>query len=166
MSLRRRLFITLCIVFLIGFFSIARWIRGELRNSYAQVVEEILIDYAHLISAHIENNRMSKQSFDSLQAMFANSKNHIINAKIFDFIKTNSNLEMYVTDNKGLVVFSTKKEEIGHDFSKWNDVYKTLKGEYGARSTRLDPKDTRTSVYFVAAPIMIDSLGKTSKICT
>lgn len=124
MSLRRRLFITLCIVVLIGFFGIARWIRGELRNSYAQVVEEILVDYAHLISAHIENNRMSSQSFESLEKMFAKSKAHNINAKIFDFIKTNPSLEMYVTNYKGLVVFSTKKEEIGRDFAQWNDVYK------------------------------------------
>lgn len=157
MSLRRRLFITLCIVVLIGFFGIARWIRGELRNSYAQVVEEILVDYAHLISAHIENNRMSAQEFESLEKMFAKSKTHSINAKIFNFIKTTPSLEMYVTDDKGLVVFSTKKEEIGRDFGQWNDVYKTLQGEYGARSTRIDPQDNRTSVYFVAAPITIDS---------
>jgi two-component system, OmpR family, sensor histidine kinase CreC len=157
LSLRRRLFITLCIVVLIGFFSIAKWIRDELRNSYSQVVEEILVDYAHLISAHIENNRMSAQSFESLKEMFTKSKTHNINAKIFDFIKTNPSLEMYVTDNKGLVVFSTKEEEIGRDFSQWNDVYKTLRGQYGARSTRIDPQDTRTSVYFVAAPITIDS---------
>lgn len=157
MSLRRRLFITLSVLVLIGFLAIARWVRGELRNSYAQVVEEILVDYAHLISAHIENNGMSGQSFESLEKMFTQSKAHNINAKIFDFIKTTPSLEMYVTNNKGLVVFSTNKEEIGKNFSQWNDVYKTLRGEYGARSTRRDPKDTRSSVHFVAAPITIDS---------
>ena len=116
MSLRRRLFITVCIVVLIGFFSITKWIRDELNNSYSQVVEEILVDYAHLISAYIENNRMSAQSFESLKEMFNKSKTHNINAKIFDFIKTNPSLEMYVTDNKGLVLFSTKEEEIGRNF--------------------------------------------------
>lgn len=157
MSLRRRLFLTLCIVVLIGFFSIARWIRGELRNSYSQVVEEILVDYAHLISAHIENHRMSKQGFSSLKEMFTKYKSHNINAKIFDFIKENPALELYVTDNNGLVVFSTKEELIGQNFSQWNDVFKTLQGEYGARSTRINPEDTRTSVYYIAAPITIDS---------
>lgn len=157
MSLRRRLFITLCILVLIGFLSIARWIRGELRNSYAQVAEEILVDYAHLISSHLENHRMSRQGFETLKEMFEKSKSHKLNAKIFDFIKTNPSLEMYVTDEKGRVVFSTKEEEIGLDFSQWNDVRRTLRGEYGARSTRIDPTDNRTSVYFVAAPITIDS---------
>jgi two-component system sensor histidine kinase CreC len=158
LSLRRRLFLTLCVVVLIGFFSIARWIRGELRNSYSQVVEEILVDYAHLISAHIENHRMSKQGFNSLKDMFAKYKSHNISAKIFDFIKEKPALELYVTDNNGLVVFSTREELIGQNFSQWNDVYKSLRGEYGARSTRINPEDTRTSVYYVAAPIKIDSM--------
>ncbi len=157
MSLRRRLFITLCIIVLIGFFSIARWIQGELRNSYSQVIEEILVDYAHFLAAQIENDQMSKVGFKSLKDTFARYKSHPIKAKIFDFIKENPALDIYVTDTQGLVIFSTKEEQIGQDFSLWNDVYKTLRGEYGARSTRIDSKDSRTSVYFVAAPIRINS---------
>lgn len=157
MSLRRRLFITLCIIVILGFFSIARWVRGELRNSYAQIVEEVLVDYSHLMSAHLENTKMSPEGFASLQKMFEQANQHQFNAKIFDFVKTDSNLEMYVTDDKGVVIYSTKKEDIGKDFSKWNDVYKTLKGQYGARSTRIDENDSRTSVYYVAAPIIVDS---------
>lgn len=157
MSLRRRLFITLSLIVLVGFLSIARWIRGELRNSYAQVVEEILVDYAHFISARIENDRMSKKGFESLNETFTNYKNHNFNAKIFDFIKSSRTIGMYVTDEKGIVLFATNSEHVGRDFSQWNDVYKTLRGTYGARSTRLDPLDSRSSVYHVAAPITIDS---------
>lgn len=157
MSLRRRLFFTLCTVVLIGFFSITRWIQGELRDSYAQVIEEILVDYAHLISAQIESNGMSQQGFNSLQKIFTQYKSHTINAKIFNFIKENPSLELYVTNMNGIVVFSTKEEKIGQNFSQWNDVYKTLRGEYGARSTRIDIEDSRTSVYYVAAPIILDS---------
>lgn len=157
MSLRRRLFLTLCLIVLIGFLSIARWIRGELRNSYSQVVEEILIDYAHLMAAHLENHRMSQQGLRSLEDMFKKYKTHSVDAKIFDFIKKKPTLEFYVTDNVGKVVFSTKDEDMGKDFSQWNDVYKTLRGDYGARSTRIDRADSRTSIYFVAAPIVIDS---------
>ena len=156
MSLRRRLFITLCVIVILGFFSIARWVRGELRNSYAQIVEEVLVDYSHLMSAYLENSRMSPEGFMSLQKMFEQADKHQFNAKIFDFVKTDSNLEMYVTDEKGLVVYSTQKQNIGQDFSKWNDVYKTLQGQYGARSTRIDESDSRTSVYYVAAPVIVD----------
>jgi len=156
-SLRRRLFLTLCLVVIIGFFAIARWIRGELRNSYSQVVEEILVDYAHVISAHAEANRLSADGFKSLDQIFKQYKSHTINAKIFDFVKQTPALGLYITDLNGIVVYSTKPEQIGMNFSQWNDVYRTLKGEYGARSTRLDTKDSRSSVYYVAAPIMLDS---------
>lgn len=157
MSLRRRLFLTLCIIVLVGFFSIARWIRDELKDSYAQVIEEMLVEYSHLVSAYAENSRMSPQGFKSLGDMFEKSQTHSVNAKIINFVKTSSSLGMYVTDNKGLVVFATNKDEIGRDYSRWNDVYKTLRGEYGARSTHTDPNDSRTSIYYVAAPIIIDS---------
>ncbi|WP_054925377.1 two-component system sensor histidine kinase CreC, partial [Pseudomonas sp. NBRC 111142] len=43
---------------------------------------------------------------------------------------------------------------LGKDYSRWNDVYLTLRGQYGARSTRSDPDDESTSVMHVAAPIM------------
>lgn len=139
-----------------GFFSIARWIRGELRDSYSQVVEEMLVDYAHLLAAHIEKHKMSRAGFDSLQDMFTAYKSHRFDAKIFNFVKENPSLELYVTDDKGIVQFATQDEHYGKDFSKWNDVYKTLRGEYGVRSTRINPNDSRTSVYYIAAPIKLN----------
>jgi two-component system, OmpR family, sensor histidine kinase CreC len=157
LSLRRRLFLTLCIVVLFGFLGIARWIRGELRNSYSQVVEEILVDYAHFIAAHVETHQLSQDGFNALNEVFNQYKTHKINAKIFNFVKQNPSLELYVTDVNGTVIYSTRPEEIGQNFSQWNDVYKTLRGDYGARSTRLDLNDSRSSVYFVAAPIVLNS---------
>ena len=44
-------------------------------------------------------------------------------------------------------------EAVGQDYSEWNDVYLTLRGEYGARSTRSDPDDATSSVMHVGAPI-------------
>jgi two-component system sensor histidine kinase CreC len=42
---------------------------------------------------------------------------------------------------------------VGKDYSRWNDVYLTLRGKYGARSTRADPNDDSSSVMHVAAPV-------------
>jgi two-component system sensor histidine kinase CreC len=155
LSLRRRLFLTLCLVVLVGFLSIAQWIRGELRDSYSQVVEEMLVDYAHLIAAYTENENMSEAGFAKLTKVFERYKSHAVNAPIFNFIKSGTALEFYVTNEKGVVVFSTIAGQVGQDFSKWNDVHRTLNGGYGARSTRVDPEDSRTSVYHVAAPITV-----------
>ncbi|MEE1721392.1 hypothetical protein RIM93_34830, partial [Pseudomonas aeruginosa] len=38
--------------------------------------------------------------------------------------------------------------------TRWNDVWLTLRGQYGARSTLQNPADPESSVMYVAAPIM------------
>ena len=74
-------------------------------------------------------------------------------AKIYHFDKKNVNLQVYVTDSIGKVIYDSKGLRVGKDYSKWNDVYLTLRGKYGARSTRTNPDDPSTSSFFVAAPI-------------
>lgn len=164
MSLRRRLFLTLVILVLAAFFSVGRWVRGEWRNSYPQLIEEFLVDGSQWFASYLERQGVSQKSFTELEAVFAQYKNKHFQAKIYDYFKNEPSLDLYVTDEKGVVLFSTRKNEVGKDFSAWNDVYKTLRGEYGARSTRVDPNDSRSSVYYVAAPVVID--GKTAGVVT
>jgi two-component system sensor histidine kinase CreC len=42
---------------------------------------------------------------------------------------------------------------VGRDYSRWNDVIRTLRGEYGARTTEELPGDERSTVMYVAAPV-------------
>jgi two-component system sensor histidine kinase CreC len=58
-----------------------------------------------------------------------------------------------VTDATGMVLFDSTGRDEGKDYSRWNDVIRTLRGEYGARSTRDTPGDDNTQVIYVAAPI-------------
>jgi two-component system sensor histidine kinase CreC len=60
---------------------------------------------------------------------------------------------IYITDDHGIVRFDTLGAALGQDYSRWNDVYLTLRGKYGARSTRSDPDDENSTVMYVAAPI-------------
>jgi two-component system sensor histidine kinase CreC len=60
---------------------------------------------------------------------------------------------MYVTDEKGVVRYDSEGLATGQDYSRWNDVMLTLRGQYGVRATRLDPNDPRTSAMYVAAPV-------------
>ena len=50
-------------------------------------------------------------------------------------------------------VFDSAGRATGQDYSRWNDVWLTLRGEYGARSTRSNPDDESSSVMYVAAPV-------------
>ncbi|MDO5769206.1 MAG: two-component system sensor histidine kinase CreC [Psychrobacter sp.] len=74
-------------------------------------------------------------------------------------LKTHSSFRVYVTDAKGRVIYDSKQDASnaeGQDYSRWNDVYLTLRGHYGARSTAQRPGDSASSVMYVAQPIMGD----------
>ena len=58
-----------------------------------------------------------------------------------------------MTDAQGKVVFDSAGNAQGQDYSRWNDVWLTLRGQYGARSTRSDPNDDNSSVMYIAAPV-------------
>jgi two-component system sensor histidine kinase CreC len=79
-----------------------------------------------------------------------------VDAVIWQHHKRSLDLDLIITDAQGRVVFATAPEQQGRDFSRWNDIYLTLRGEYGARATRADPGDPATSVMHVAAPVYAD----------
>jgi len=75
-------------------------------------------------------------------------------ARIFGVAKRRSEFRVYVTDERGRVVFDSDGTPAGTDYSRWNDVQRTLQGAYGARTTRTDPTDETTSTMHVAAPVL------------
>jgi two-component system sensor histidine kinase CreC len=70
-----------------------------------------------------------------------------------------------VTDAHGIVVYDSDGRDVGKDYSRWNDVYRTLRGQYGARSTRSDPGDDASTVMHVAAPLR-DAKGRIVGVLT
>jgi two-component system sensor histidine kinase CreC len=77
-----------------------------------------------------------------------------LQARIQQLEKRSLGLRVYLTDARGVVVFdSAGGAEVGKNYSRWQDVSRTLRGEYGARATRGVADDPRTSIHYVAAPI-------------
>jgi two-component system sensor histidine kinase CreC len=74
-------------------------------------------------------------------------------ASIWGFQKNSVDYRITITDAQGIVRFDTRQEAVGQDFSRWNDVLRTLRGEYGARSSLAHPNDPDSTVMHVAAPI-------------
>lgn len=77
-----------------------------------------------------------------------------LNANIGGIKKVRNEYRVYLTDARGKVVFDSSGQATGQDYSRWNDVWLTLRGQYGARSTRSDPHDEASSVMYIAAPVM------------
>jgi two-component system sensor histidine kinase CreC len=74
-------------------------------------------------------------------------------ATIWGFRKERIDYRVTVTDARGKVVFDSRGEDVGKDHSRWNDVLRTLRGEYGARSSGESEYDADRTVMHVAAPI-------------
>lgn len=134
-------------------------VQTQARESYAHIVEEILVDLAQLFSEQIQSDLsgqdISTASVQNWAASFDRFKQRKFAAKILNVLKSTPNIDCYITNEKGIVVYSSRdNSEIGKDYSKWRDVSLTLTGQYGARSSREDKNNRMTSIYYVGAPIL------------
>lgn len=148
---------------LLGYFLIvglAAWFvlnsfSQEVKPGVRQTMEETLVDTAHLLAEMAtEDSPVGKLDTQRFAAAFARYLAREPHASIWDFKKESLDLRVYITDALGIVVYDSKNEAVGQDYSQWNDVYLTLRGRYGVRSTQLDPNDNRSTVMHVAAPIL------------
>jgi len=160
MNIRNRIFFFFIVIIGVAMFGFTRWLSDDLKSRYNEAVEEPLVDVAHILAESIGSqlligdldSRQLKQFFNRVYA-------RQFKAQIFRLEKNNVDMQVYVTDADGKVVFHSVDESIvGQDYSQWNDVFKTLAGEYGARSStapgiKADEDDAEVTV-FVAAPIL------------
>jgi len=155
MSIRTRIFLAFFLAGAAGLGLLANWARGEVRRHYLQSMEESLIDTANILGSILGDRfRGGAPDTADFRRAFEAIRRTELSARIYDLVKTGVDLRVYVTDDRGVVVFdSDGGRDEGRDYSQWNDVYRTLRGLYGARATRSDPRDPRSSVHCVAAPV-------------
>ncbi len=134
------------------------WVLKDLRPRYLEATEEPLVDTAHLAAAWVGESLDRDGGFpaETLERVFADLHDRRFEARIYDLLKTRSDLGLIVTDAEGRVVFDAQGQATGEDYSQWRDILLTLRGEYGARATRTDPDDPASSLLHVAAPVIRD----------
>lgn len=156
MKIKHRILIGFIILYCTGLYFLVDFIINDIRPRYLETVEESLNDTAHLLASLIEIES-STPALDTtiIKDLFKKAQARKFSARIFGFTKESFDLDLYVTNNMGIVLYDSRnKENIGKDYSRWNDVYNTLHGKYGARSTRTDESDPSSSMLYVAAPVM------------
>ncbi|MHA6198563.1 two-component system sensor histidine kinase CreC [Pseudomonas wadenswilerensis] len=129
-------------------------VREQVRPAVRQSTEETLVDTANLLAEilrdQVKAGTLAQSDLPELLKAYGQRRP---NAQIWGLAKTEVNHRIYVTDAKGIVLLDSTGDAVGQDYSRWNDVYLTLRGQYGARSTRSEPNDPDSSVMHVAAPI-------------
>ncbi len=78
---------------------------------------------------------------------------------VWRFPKRSLDYRVTITDAKGIVIYDSLGRDLGRDNSRWNDVYRTLRGEYGARSSPETPGEEGNTVMHVAAPVYDRTTG-------
>ncbi|TGL15931.1 two-component system sensor histidine kinase CreC [Leptospira levettii] len=145
----------------IGFYYLIDKTEESIRPRYMETIEESLNDTTHVLSAIVEerinsnpNERFHLKSLvESLfRKPFQNVRNRSFEAKIYSLLKTNADLQIYITDANGIVIFDSESYREGLDYSKYNDVYLTLKGKYGVRSSKMIETE-KEGALFIASPI-------------
>ena len=156
MSLRLRITLTFALLMTLAFSGIIWLIINDVRPRYLEAVEEATVDTAELIAAMLSAQLVEDQlPVETLSATMQAVAQRKLSARIYNIIKRDVPLRIYVTNAKGILLYdSTGRSFPGEDFSRWRDVYLTLRGQYGARSTRTIPHDPSSQVIFVAAPIL------------
>ena len=156
MSLRLRLLLLLLAIYGVGGYFITHWIIEQVRPRYLESMEETLVDTSVLLAGVVETQSNATINANAIRLAYQQAAGHVFTARIFSLEKHDIDLRVYVTDDHGRVVFDSQHHAEGRDFSRWNDVARTLRGEYGARSSRDIPGDDETQVIYVAAPIHRD----------
>lgn len=154
MPLGIRIFLVyLLFISLTGYFVLST-VMKEIRPGVRQSTEETLVDTANLMAEILRDDlkagTLNQSRWPELLKAYGERQPA---ATIWGLSKNQVNHRIYVTDAKGMVLLDSSGMAVGQDYSRWNDVYLTLRGEYGARSTRSIPDDPNTSVMHVGAPI-------------
>jgi two-component system sensor histidine kinase CreC len=157
--------VNISVRFFLGYFlvlGLAAWfvlniVTDEISPGLRQAREEMQVDTAHLLAEFAADDLAAGRIGDgAFSAALAGAARRDPVATIFGIRKEKMDFRVYVTDTRGKVVFDSAGQAVGEDFSQWNDVALALRGEYGARTTRTDPKDPTSSSMYVAAPVEKD----------
>lgn len=154
MSTTSRILVGFLVFLAVALFAFDDNLSKRVERQYLEASEEAMVDVAQLIASRLENGAVD---LEGLRQEWDAARNREFSAKIYGITKTTLEMNAYVTDERGIVIFdSDGGRSEGQDFSGKRDVGLTLAGRYGARSTLFDPSDADSSVMFVGAPIRRD----------
>jgi two-component system sensor histidine kinase CreC len=129
----------------------------EVKPGVREAMEDTLVDTANLLAEQASRDfKAGSIAQGSLAQSLQTFKARPVDAAIRGIHKLTLDYRVYITDTRGIVLYSTEAEQVGQDFSQWRDVLLTLRGEYGARTSRENDDKEQGSVMHVAAPIRVD----------
>lgn len=130
----------------------------EVKPGVRQAMEDTLVDTANVLAElatqDVKTGNIQNGQFAQSLAQY---KARASKANIWGVPKQAADYRVYITDAHGMVIFDSANLALGQDYSKWNDVYLTLRGQYGVRSSKVVANDENSdTIMYIAAPIRDD----------
>ncbi|MBV8466778.1 MAG: two-component system sensor histidine kinase CreC [Burkholderiales bacterium] len=127
--------------------------RNALKPVLRQAMEDNLVDSANLLAEAVHDEvKAGAIGNGAFAADMERFRARHLNANIWGVHKDKADYRVYITDARGLVLYDSDGLAVGQDYSRWNDVYLTLHGQYGARAS--PDAETGGPVLHVAAPVV------------
>ena len=154
MRLGLRLFLGFFLIVGLAAFFVMRVFVAEVKPGVRQAMESTLVDTANVLAVMAaEDMKAGNIASGDFVRNLGQARKRDLRATVWNFPKRRIDYRITITDARGIVVYDSEGRDVGRDNSRWNDVYRTLRGEYGARSSPEAPGDTTRTVMHVAAPI-------------
>ncbi|MEO6173054.1 MAG: two-component system sensor histidine kinase CreC, partial [Arenimonas sp.] len=154
MKISYRLFLGYFLIVGLAAYFILQVFVNQVKPGVRQSMESSLVDTANVLAQlaakDVKNGVIADGEFSEA---IKSAKSSRYKANISEHVKRVLNYRILITDDKGKVIYDSDNIDVGKDYSRWNDIYLTLRGRYGARSTRSNPNDETSTVMYVAAPI-------------
>ncbi|MHC1660063.1 two-component system sensor histidine kinase CreC [Stenotrophomonas maltophilia] len=162
MRLVMKLFLGFFLIVGIAAFFVMRVFVNEVKPGVRQAMESTLVDAANVLAemaaADVKAGTINSGTFTR---NLAKARQRDLKAMVWRFPKRALDYRVTITDAKGIVIYDSQGRDVGRDNSRWNDVYRTLRGEYGARSSPETPGEEGNTVMHVAAPVYDPGDGRT-----
>src|SRR5436190_17881454 len=104
MSLTSRLLLGFALIAGVGFWLMIDQVLSRVERQYLEAAEEPMVDMANVLAEMLARDVSAGGRIETapLQIAFAGVKAREFEAKIYSFTKTHVDMEVYVTDKRGL----------------------------------------------------------------
>lgn len=164
MGLRIKILLGLSLLCLGCGYAAYDWLFENIRPQFLRIMEDGMVEHAYTLARIVERDIPKGKGPEGFQhsdlaRVIERLRHGVLRARIYEWEKKRLDTRVYLTDTKGIIRYdSTLPSEIGKDYSRWNDVHRALRGQYGARSSSdfVDEQGRRVDAMFVAFPLIRD----------
>ena len=155
MKVRTRIMMSFLVIGGLAFVYLLTFVDRTIKPVYLEPIEDSLVELSSLVSSQVSlASAAGRLETGPLEELLDHVADRPLRARIYNRFKTAVDLHLYVTDSEGRVVFDSQGKALGQNYSAWNDVSRTLRGEYGARASWEERPGGRVLVLYAASPVM------------